>query len=231
MKYLKFPLVALIFLALFACNSPTESGSSSENKAVKEDPKTEVKEAEPAPETAEEVEVLEEIEKVVEEDLSEFIPEGYVIMDQKKGDLNKDPIDDILLVLKSEVEETEEFSELDRPVIILLGREIGGYAQAASCDRAVLCASCGGVWGDPYNGLAVKNGYFSIEHYGGSNWRWTRIITFKFDPSQGQWFLHKDGGDSFHTGEPDKVETSIKTVDDFGVINFRDFDYEGEDDI
>ena len=78
--------------------------------------------------------------------------------------------------------------------------------------------------GDPFMGIKIKNGYFSVEHYGGSSWRWTRIITYKYSKQDKEWFLHKDGSESFHASEPQKVETKIKTTKDFGQIKFEEFD-------
>jgi hypothetical protein len=88
----------------------------------------------------------------------------------------------------------------------------------------VLCVDCGGVMGDPFMQVVIKNGYFSIEHYGGSGWRWTRTITFKYSPADSYWYLHKDGNSSFHSADPDKVTTKIKTIKDFGKLPFDKFD-------
>lgn len=78
--------------------------------------------------------------------------------------------------------------------------------------------------GDPFTGVTIKNGYFSVEHYGGSGWRWTRIVTFKYAPAEKNWFLFKDGGDSFHALDPEKVKTKISTVKNFGKVPFERFD-------
>jgi hypothetical protein len=156
--------------------------------------------------------------------LAEFVLEGYSILDTIFGDLNKDAKEDCALILKSKEEEKEKsFEEINRPLLLLLGTKEGKFELAARNDRVVYCKQCGGVFGDPYTGVTIKNGYFSVEHYGGSNWRWTRVITFKYDEKKKKWFLSRDGGDSFHTSEPEKVETQIKTTKDFGVISFEEF--------
>ena len=71
--------------------------------------------------------------------------------------------------------------------------------------------------------MVIKNGYFSVEHYGGSNWRWTDIATFKYDKKQNEWFLSRLGGDSFHTTNPEKITSTIKTSKQFGVVEFEKF--------
>ena len=97
----------------------------------------------------------------------------------------------------------------------------GQYTLAARNDNTVMCSDCGGMMGDPYQGLTIKNGYFSVEHYGGSGWRWTYIITFKYNPIDHHWYLHRAGGDSFHASNPDSAKTHIETPRDFGRIRFE----------
>ncbi|UOQ71963.1 hypothetical protein [Hymenobacter cellulosilyticus] len=80
------------------------------------------------------------------------------------------------------------------------------------------------MMGDPFQGIAIKNGYFSLEYYGGSAWRWTHITTFKYDPARRTWFLHREGGESFHATDPDKVESYGRTIRDFGRVAFADYD-------
>lgn len=95
-------------------------------------------------------------------------------------------------------------------------------------ENVVYCVDCGGMMGDPYVTMVYKEGYFSIEHYGGSTWRWTRIITFKYNKTKDDWFLHKDSSESFHVDGTEKVQTNIKTTKDFGVVRFNEFDiYKG----
>jgi hypothetical protein len=80
------------------------------------------------------------------------------------------------------------------------------------------------MMGDPFQEVVIKKGFFSIEHYGGSGWRWTRTITFKYTADDNNWYLFKDGGDSFHASDPEKVTTKIRTTKDFGKVRFDKFD-------
>jgi hypothetical protein len=159
--------------------------------------------------------------------LRAFVPTGYEILDSATGDLNGDAYTDCLLVLKKPDEEAQARVSEDpekRPLLVLTGTAGGGLQLAARNDNTVYCVSCGGMMGDPYMGLTIKNGYFSVEHYGGSAWRWTHITTFKWSAEDKTWLLHKDGGESFHALEPDKVETDVKTQKDFGKVPFEQFD-------
>lgn len=156
-----------------------------------------------------------------------FIPKQYSLLDSASGDLNLDAYPDLVLILKKD---GEDFSSdvIDhpekRPLLFLLGQADGSLKLAARNDNSVYCYDCGGIYGDPYSKIVIKNGYCSIEHYGGSNWRWTRIITYKFDKPSGKWFLHKDGGETYHISFPDEKEEHLRTKKDFGTVPFEHFD-------
>ncbi len=148
------------------------------------------------------------------------IPKNYTILNFTKGDLNLDKFQDAILILKHKDEDKKDYK---RPLYILLGDSRGKFKVAKENNNSVLGYSDGGIYGDPFSGVTIKNGYFSIEHYGGSNWRWTRIVTFKYDKEKKDWFLYKDGGDSYHTSNPNKITTDIATKKDFGVVPFNKY--------
>jgi hypothetical protein len=157
---------------------------------------------------------------------SKFHPDNYSVLKATKGNLNCDNIDDIVLVLKKDGEKDNWESDQPekRPLYLLIGQSDGSYKLAAKNDNAVYCVHCGGVMGDPFVGITIKNGYFSVEHYGGSAWRWTRIVTFKYSDAEKTWFLHKDGGEYFHVLKEEQTETKVKTVEDFGIVPFEQYD-------
>jgi hypothetical protein len=155
--------------------------------------------------------------------IARALPAGYKILDTKTGDVNLDGRQDVLVVLERTNLKDYDL-EAKRPLLILTRAKDGVLKLVARNDNVALCKACGGVFGDPYQGIAIKNGFFSVEHYGGSAWRWTDIITFRYVPKSQRWYLWKYGGDSFHVSEPNKVKTRIKTQKDFGLISFEKFD-------
>ena len=155
-----------------------------------------------------------------------FIPTEFFILDSASGNLNKDAYKDLVLILKSNAEENN--SDTTRPLMLLAGAPNGRYTLMARNDHVVLCKACGGIFGDPYQSIAIKNGYFSIEHYGGSNWRWTRIITFKYDIKRKMFLLHRDAGVSFHTSNPDKTENLLYNKASFGKQPLGAYTYDSE---
>lgn len=159
-----------------------------------------------------------------------FIPDGYEVLDTCSGDLNLDTYTDMLVLLhkRDEQDSVDEESgrSAKRRLLVLTGVQSGDtYKLAAQSDSAVYCYACGGMMGDPYQGLVIKNGYFSIELYGGSAERWERTITFKYAAADSTWYLHKDGHISYNVNdEAQKKNAKIYTVKNFGKIPFTTFD-------
>ena len=162
--------------------------------------------------------------------ISVHIPKGYQVLDTTFGNLNFDNYQDLIIVLKSPKEDTSNNLDnpIKRPLLILFGDNNNGYKLAFKNDNVVYCNICGGMMGDPFNNITIKNGYFTVEHYGGSAWRWTDFITFRFDKVNNRFYLHREDMSSFNTNNPNKVKTTVKTKKDFGLLDFEKFDYAKE---
>lgn len=119
--------------------------------------------------------------------INDFIPEGYDTLATTKGDLNKDNIEDYVLVLKSTEEDKENPPETPQRILLVLLQSSGGLALAAKSDSAILCKDCGGIFGDPFEGISITKGVLSVSHYGGSAWRWGS--TYKFRYQQNDFYL------------------------------------------
>jgi hypothetical protein len=158
--------------------------------------------------------------------LLSLIPPGYELHDTLTGNLNLDSITDILIVAKklNEQELAEKTdSTVKRLLLIATGSDDGTFIPKRQSENIILCAGCGGAMGDPFAAMVIKNGFFSIEHYGGSSWRWERTTTFRYSPKDNDWLFHKDGKSSFHAAEPERVTETLKTVKETGRVFFSDF--------
>ena len=134
-----------------------------------------------------------------------------------KGNLNRDGIEDGI--------EMYENKNGDRELILFLGTKEGGFTKVATNSKIVLRADAGGARGDPFMGVVIKNEYFSVEHYGGGAHRWKTITTFKYSKTKKNWFLHKDSSGNYVDKEDlDEIKWKIKTVKDFGVVLFENYD-------
>jgi calcineurin-like phosphoesterase family protein len=168
-----------------------------------------------------------DIDKDSPEALLTFIPKNYMLKDTVRGDLNLDGIKDLILVL-NKVGEEETSDIIDNPekrlMLILLGQKNNTYQKSKQSENAIYCYDCGGMLGDPFQKIMVKDGEFAIEHFGGSSWRWARTSKFKYIKDSDDWYLIEDALVNSHSGDPDNIEVAIKTAKDFGEVKFEDFD-------
>lgn len=159
--------------------------------------------------------------------ITKYIPNNYFVLNIATGDLDLDNIEDIILVVRKDNEDKTS-NVIDhpekRPLFILIGKSDQSYKLAAKNNNAVLCFDCGGVMGDPFVGITIKEGYFSIEHNGGSNWRWIKTATFKYSKEKVNWYLYKDEGIDYHTTALNESVSKVKTAKDFGIVPFEEYD-------
>lgn len=154
------------------------------------------------------------------------LPAGFQVLDAAQGDLNRDARPDWLVVLhRPDEQQTSDVVEhpTKRPLLLFVGGPGGTYTLAARSDNAVYCVDCGGMMGDPFVGLTIKRGYFTVEHYGGSAQRWTRFVTFRYDAAARTWLLHRDGSERFHALDPEHGTSTATTAKNFGRVLFTKF--------
>ncbi len=178
----------------------------------------------------------------LDQDLKAFVPKGYSVISIESGDLNLDEYTDAILVLRKTSEEsTSNYAENKpdkRSMLLLIGQKEGTYKLAYKNNNAVYCIDCGGLFGDPFTGITIKKGYFSIEHGVSGGHHWEHVTTFKYNKSKNNWFLYKDHyiNYKFNDSADENAEAlvvdyeKLKTVKDFGEISFEKFNiYNGKE--
>ncbi len=160
-------------------------------------------------------------------EINAFIPAGFEVLDFAQGDINNDKLTDYLLVCKSKKE--AEDGGLPRPILLILQDANKKYKIAKRSDKIIMCAGCGGIMGDPFSGIEIKDGSFVIQHYGGSSWRWSKDASFRFDVSTKNWLLSSEKNITFHASEPEKTAREYSIPENEFLIP-KTFDtYTGED--
>lgn len=149
-----------------------------------------------------------------------FVVPNYKVLQFQKGDLNKDNIEDLVVVLDT----LGDDDMAARPLLLLTQDTKGAYTLAGRNDKTVACKGCGGMMGDPLAGIAIKNGFFTIEESGGSRERWTRFITFQYDAAQKTWVLHRIDESMVDTADSKNDKKTAKTAKNFGKILFTKYD-------
>ena len=157
-------------------------------------------------------------------DVQAALPAGQKLLAWEAADLNRDGRPDAIMV-----SEAKAASEDDGPRLlqVLLRQPDGQLKVAARSERAVMCRQCGGVFGDPFEGIQTQAGGFTLLHYGGSNWRWREDFRFAWSRRDQTWQLVAVDSLSYHTSDPDQQKQQhARPPRDFGLINLADFDYE-----
>ncbi|WP_196937118.1 hypothetical protein [Sphingobacterium hungaricum] len=90
----------------------------------------------------------------------DFLPKGQVLDSLTTGDLNKDGLDDLVMVYESEKLLKQEKNDC-RTLIILLKQKDGYYQLAAESNGAISGENMNNVF---FNGLEIKNGILIIQH-------------------------------------------------------------------
>jgi hypothetical protein len=162
-------------------------------------------------------------------EVTPFVEAGTKAIAVEAADLNGDGRGDFVLVLEREnpAKDKDDFPVNQRPLIILLRGADGRLSAAKRNERVVMCSQCGGVFGDPFEGVTAGRNTFTIDFYGGSNWRWKYSYRFNYSRVDQTWQLVRAEEISYHTSDPDKMKTRVFTPPkDYGKIDLADFDPE-----
>lgn len=114
-----------------------------------------------------------------EEALIPSLSNVYEIVVSTNGDLNKDDLMDLVVV----VADKSENADFDAPVYlgIYFKNSNGSYDLNVVSTTAVLCLQCGGAFGNPFSGIDITpKGILQIHHYGGSSSRWAYLDKYRF---------------------------------------------------
>jgi hypothetical protein len=149
--------------------------------------------------------------------IASFVPPTYKIRASAKADLNRDSVQDVVLVLEHKA---LTYANQSRRVYVLTGiAKTDQYKVADGGDNVGLCAECGGVTGgDPFHAVTAAEGKFTIEQIGGSKERWNFDITFEYDVTAQKWFLER-----VVSNKNKHNKTTIKTTVDLGKVPLADY--------
>lgn len=106
----------------------------------------------------------------------EFQPKGSTIIESVDGDLDGDKIPEKVIIYN-----TKDEGELGKIRELQILKKINGKWTILEKSRnAILESSAGGMMGDPYQSTTIKNGILTIDHYGGSSWKWGNTDKYRF---------------------------------------------------
>lgn len=207
-------LLALLLLSLLAACESNKSNSISENfettsnlstvnNKIEDDRLNDPMNDAEEENIPEQMDCNKALQTAKAKDLDSLIPCGWSILEdfdgelvKAEGDLNKDGITDIAVVIES-TEEDEEAPP--RALLIAFGNNDGTYTLSIISDKVILKRDEGGTWGDPFESLSIDRGSVLVSDYGGSNWRWYNKYRFRFQDDD--WYLIGATTGSYYSAE------------------------------
>ena len=164
-------------------------------------------------------------ENKIPSEVKPFIERNTKVLALESSDLNGDGKSDYVLVLEKQDLDPEgnPLEVGQRPLILLIRNENNVLYAAKRNENLILCSTCGGVWGDPFQGVKVGLKTFTINHYGGSNYRWTSDYKYNYSKIDNTWQLVKVVESDFNTFTPNKQHTTVYTPPkNFGKIDISE---------
>lgn len=162
------------------------------------------------------------------DEVKRFVEKDRIPIALETGDLNNDGRKDYILVISDVVNADAPYEEGagERSVLILVREANGSFTMAGRNDLVAMCKNCGGAFGDPFAGIAIRGTRFTVSNYGGSNSRWAYDYTFNYSRRDKTWQLVRVEETNFHALDPKRTEKRHIYIPpkDFGLITFADFD-------
>ncbi len=116
----------------------------------------------------------------------DFVPRGWKIEEEIKGDLNADSRPDVVVKLIEDLpEETADGTLNDRyrALLVLAGGADGKLQRVGAATRLLLCTGCGGVLGGQGGGdVKIEKGVLIISQLYGSRESVDITQRFRYDP-------------------------------------------------
>lgn len=132
---------------------------------------------------------------------SDFVPAGWKIESEAKGDVNADGrADDVLTVQE---EKAAKGKLRGRALIVLTAQRDGSWKNAAVADRILQCADCGS--GMAELDVKVEKGVINVFQAQGNNASSMSNETYRFRPEPATGRFRLIGADYVSSGGPDKV--------------------------
>jgi hypothetical protein len=152
--------------------------------------------------------------------LARFAPAGTVLRASARGDLDADGDEDALIVV-----EREDADAATSPrALLLLRRDAAGALQEAMAGPdAILCRKCGGMMGDPLQGMRAGRGEFTLRFEGGSRELWSSEFRFEYARDRETWRLAGITHGGFDRSDGKGAERRL-TAADFGDVPLASFD-------
>lgn len=114
------------------------------------------------------------------------IPAHYSIVDTVTGDLDQDGIKELVVAYNTEEINEDRDQGVPRELIIYK-KQNDGWTVWKRSNQALYGSQDGGMMGDPFGSIEIKNGILMISESGGSSWKWGHTDKYRFQ--NGEFYL------------------------------------------
>lgn len=110
------------------------------------------------------------------------IPEGYTIVDTVSGDLDKDGIKELVAAYNTATlnPDTDGFKR----ELIIYKKDKSVWKVWKKSQRVLFGSQDGGMMGDPFGEMEIKNGCLFISQNGGSSWKWGHTDQYRYQDGE-----------------------------------------------
>lgn len=135
-------------------------------------------------------------------ELSDFVAEGWELLDFVQLDYNGDGITDYVGVQEASSDEEINRGWYDFPgfriLFAIVSEGPGQYRLDFQDENLIRTREEGGVYGDPYEPLTAEGTSFTTHAFGGSAWKWSEAYTYTY--RDGTWYLIRTESDYGYMG-------------------------------
>ena len=117
-----------------------------------------------------------------------FAPDGFEILEEKMGDLDRDGIAEKVIVYNT-TDTTEDGIVREIRVLKRSGTKWNLWKKSRN---AVLKSREGGMMGNPFEGIEITNGILIISFSGGSSWKWFYADKYRFQHNEFELIGHSN---------------------------------------
>ncbi|HNS12199.1 MAG TPA: hypothetical protein PKM97_06255 [Bacteroidia bacterium] len=152
------------------------------------------------------------------ESIQSFIPQGWSLRDSSSGLLDDDELLDFAIVIQlddtlllSKILGDDTMTEEYRPRILMILSKTADNTFRKSCqsNQAILAENEGGMLGDPFQSLEIKNHELSFSFKGGAAVEWGLAYHFRY--SDGAFYLFQALSNGKGQGETYQYEYNLLT--------------------
>ncbi len=107
------------------------------------------------------------------------IPKNYSLVDTASGDLDNDGRMELVAAYNTQKLDPDSYDSVPRELIIYK-KERANWIEWKRSSQALYDSRDGGVMGDPFGELVIKNNVLHISHEGGSSWKWAHTDKYRY---------------------------------------------------